>query len=218
MNNCNEIHKIFNGLKEYKFPFDQKKIPKNGIYILFEKGEKVDRLKRIVRVGTHTGDNQLPSRLKQHFIKENKDRSIFRKNIGRALLNADNDSFLEQWQLNLTSRANKEKNSGKVDFEKLKSVEKRVTEYIQSNFSFAVFEVLEKEQRLTIESRIISTVSNCTNCKPSKNWLGLSSPKQKIIESGLWLVNELWKQSLTETELAEMKNITESTTYNNQLK
>lgn len=218
MNNCNEIHKIFNGLKEYKFPFDQKKIPKNGIYILFEKGEKVDRLKRIVRVGTHTGNNQLPSRLKQHFIKENKDRSIFRKNIGRALLNADNDSFLEQWQLNLTSRANKEKNSGKVDFEKLKSVEKRVTEYIQSNFSFAVFEVLEKEQRLTIESRIISTVSNCTNCKPSKNWLGLSSPKQKIIESGLWLVNELWKQSLTETELAEMKNITESTTYNNQLK
>lgn len=218
MNNCNEIHKIFNGLKEYKFPFDQKKIPKNGIYILFEKGEKVDRLKRIVRVGTHTGNNQLPSRLKQHFIKENKDRSIFRKNIGRALLNADNDSFLEQWQLNLTSRANKEKNSGKVDFEKLKSVEKRVTEYIQSNFSFAVFEVLEKEQRLTIESRIISTVSNCTNCKPSKNWLGLSSPKQKIIESGLWLVNELWKQSLTETELAEVKNITESTTYNNQLK
>lgn len=218
MNNCNEIHKIFNGLKEYKFPFDQKEIPKNGIYILFEKGEKVDKLKRIVRVGTHTGNNQLPSRLKQHFIKENKDRSIFRKNIGRALLNADNDSFLKQWQLDLTSRANKEKNSGKVDFEKLKSVEKRVTEYIQSNFSFAVFEVLEKEQRLTIESRIISTVSNCTNCKPSKNWLGLSSPKQKIIESGLWLVNELWKQSLTETELAEMKNITESTTYNNQLK
>jgi len=218
MNNCNEIHKIFNGLKEYKFPFDQKKIPKNGIYILFEKGEKVDKLKRIVRVGTHTGNNQLPSRLKQHFIKENKDRSIFRKNIGRALLNADNDSFLKQWQLDLTSRANKEKNSGKVDFEKLKSVEKRVTEYIQSNFSFAVFEVLEKEQRLTIESRIISTVSNCTNCKPSKNWLGLSSPKQKIIESGLWLVNELWKQSLTETELAEVKNITESTTYNNQLK
>jgi len=215
MNTCNEIHKIFNGLREYKFPFDQKEIPKNGIYILFEKGEKINGLKRIVRIGTHTGDNQLQSRLKQHFIKENKDRSIFRKNIGRALLSADNDSFMEQWQLDLTSRANKEKNSGKVDFNKLKSVEKRVTEYIQNNFSFAVFEVLEKEQRLRIESRIISTVSNCTNCKPSKNWLGLSSPKQKIIDSGLWLVNELWKQSLSETELAEVRKIAESTTYNN---
>ena len=209
MNSCNEIHKIFNDLKEYKFPFDSKEIPKNGIYILFEKGERINGLKRIVRVGTHTGDNQLQSRLKQHFVKENKDRSIFRKNIGRALLNADNDSFLEQWQLDLTSRANKETHSEKVDFEKLKSVEKRVTEYIQSNFSFAVFEVLEKEQRLRIESRIISTVSNCTNCKPSKNWLGLSSPKQKIIASGLWLVNELWKQSLSESELAELRKITQ---------
>jgi|5_EtaG_2_1085323.scaffolds.fasta_scaffold01643_9 hypothetical protein len=209
MDSCNEIHKIFNGLKEYKFPFDSKEIPKNGIYILFEKGEKINGLKRIVRVGTHTGDNQLQSRLKQHFVKENKDRSIFRKNIGRALLNADNDSFLEQWQLDLTSRANKETHSGKVDFEKLKSVEKRVTEYIQSNFSFAVFEVLEKEQRLRIESRIISTVSNCTNCKPSKNWLGLSSPKQKIIDSGLWLVNELWKQSLSESELEDLRKITQ---------
>lgn len=218
MNNCNEIHKIFNGLKEYKFPFDSKEIPKNGIYILFEKGEKIDGLKRIVRVGTHTGDNQLQSRLKQHFVKENKDRSIFRKNIGRALLKADNDSFLEFWELDLTSRGNKEKNSGKVDFEKLKSVEIRVTEYIQNNFSFAVFEVLEKEQRLRIESRIISTVSNCTNCKPSKNWLGLSSPKQKIIDSGLWLVNELWKLSLSESELAEVRKIAESTAYNNVYK
>ena len=214
MNNCNEIHQIFNGLKEYKFPFDQNEIPKNGIYILFEKGETVNGLRRIVRVGTHTGENQLQSRLNQHFIRENKDRSIFRKNIGRALLKADNDSFLKLWELDLTSRANKEKNSGKVDFKKLRDVEKRVTQYIQNNFSFAVFEVLEKEQRLRIESRIISTVSNCTDCKPSKDWLGLSSPKQKIIDSGLWLVNELWKQSLSEAELAEVKKIAENTTYN----
>lgn len=68
-------------------------------------------------------------------------------------------------------------------------------------------EVLEKEQRLSIESRIISTVSNCKNCKPSENWLGLSSLKQKIKDSGLWLVNELWKQSLSQNELTELKRI-----------
>lgn len=204
---CNEIHGIFNELKEYSFPFNEKEIPKNGIYILFEKGEKFNELKRIVRIGTHTGNNQLQSRLKQHFVKENKDRSIFRKNIGRALLNAENDSFLKQWELDLTTRVNKEKYSEQIDFEKQQSVEKKVSEYIQNNFSFVVFEVLEKEQRLRIESRIISTVSNCTNCKPSENWLGLSSPKQKIIDSGLWLVNELWKQSLSENELTELKRI-----------
>ncbi len=200
--NCKEIHRLFNGLKQYEFPFDKNEIPKNGIYILFEKDETMGEHKRIVRVGTHTGENQLQSRLKQHFLKENKDRSIFRKNIGRALLNADKDEFIAQWELDLTTRANKENFSGQVDFEKQKSIKKRVTEYIQNNFSFAVFEVLEKEQRLRIESRIISTVSNCTSCKPSENWLGLSSPKQKIRDSGLWLVNELWKQSLSEKEMA----------------
>lgn len=204
---CSEIHGIFNELKEYSFSFNEKEIPKNGIYILFEKGEKFNDLKRIVRIGTHTGNNQLQSRLKQHFIKENKDRSIFRKNIGRAFLNAKNDSFLKQWELDLTTRANKEKYSEQIDFNKQQSVENAVSEYIQNNFSFTVFEVLEKEQRLRIESRIISTVSNCTDCKPSENWLGLSSPKQKIKESGLWLVNELWKQSLSENELTELKRI-----------
>jgi hypothetical protein len=204
---CNEIHGIFNELKEYSFPFNEKEIPKNGIYILFEKGEKFNDLKRIVRIGTHTGDNQLQSRLKQHFVKENKDRSIFRKNIGRALLNAENDDFLKQWELDLTTRANKEKYLEQIDFEKQQSIEKKVSEYIQNNFSFVVFEVLEKEQRLSIESRIISTVSNCKNCKPSENWLGLSSPKQKIKDSGLWLVNELWKQSLSQNELTELKRI-----------
>jgi len=215
---CNEIHRIFNDLKEYSFPFNAKEIPKNGIYILFEKGEKFNNLKRIVRIGTHTGDNQLQSRLKQHFVKENKDRSIFRKNIGRALLKAENDSFLEHWDLDLTTRVNKEKYSEQVDFEKQQSIEKKVTEYIQNNFSFAVLEVLSKEQRLRIESRIISTVSNCTNCKPSENWLGLFSPKQKIKDSGLWLVNELWKQSLSENELTELKEIVKSTTYNSRYK
>jgi len=122
-------------------------------------------------------------------------------------LNSENDSFLKQWDLDLTTKANKEKYSEQVDFEKQQSVEKRVTEYIHDNFSFVVFEVLEKEQRLRIESRIISTVSNCTNCKPSENWLGLSSPKLKIKDSGLWLVNELWKQSLSENELTELKRI-----------
>ena len=204
---CNEIHEIFNELKEYSFPFNENEIPKNGIYILFEKGEKFNGLKRIVRIGTQTGDNQLQSRLKQHFVKENKDRSIFRKNIGRALLNAQNDNFLKHWELDLTTRVNKEKYSEQIDFEKQQSIEKKVSEYIHNNFSFVVFEVLEKEQRLRIESRIISTVSNCTNCKPSENWLGLSSPKQKIKDSGLWLVNELWKQSLSENELTELKRI-----------
>lgn len=51
-----------------------------------------------------------------------------------------------------------------------------------------------------MESKIISTVSRCMECIPSKNWLGLYSPKEKIKNSGLWLVNELYKEPLNKRD------------------
>lgn len=190
---CETIHVLARNLERHNFPFSDSHIPSNGIYILFEKGEHGHAGERIVRIGTHTGENQLRSRLKQHFLNENKDRSIFRKHIGRSLLKRSNDPFLEFWELDLTTRKAKDKYSHLIDFEYQKSIESRVSEYIQGNFSFCVFEVNDKTKRLEIESKIISTVSWCKNCDPSKKWLGRSSPKQKIVESGLWLVNELYK-------------------------
>ncbi|MFA5061083.1 MAG: hypothetical protein WC494_02095 [Candidatus Pacearchaeota archaeon] len=204
---CNTIHQWFNEMKKFTFPFDKQNIPKNGIYILFEKGEFAHSTNRIVRIGTHTGQNQLRSRLFQHFLKENKDRSIFRKNIGRALLNKDKDSFLEKWELDLTTRKAKEKYSGLVDFNKQKEIEKRVTKIIQENFSFVVFQIDDKDKRLNLESKIISTISLCEECKPFENWLGNFSPKEKIRKSGLWLVNELWKTPLNGEDIAELKQI-----------
>ena len=203
--NCHTIHQWFNGMKKHSFPFNEQEIPKNGIYILFEKEEFAHSTNRIVRIGTHTGNNQLRSRLFQHFLNENKDRSIFRKNIGRALLNKDKDQFIKQWELDLTTKNAKEQYSNSVDFKKQKEVEKKVTKYIQDNFSFVVFQIDDKEKRLEIESRIISTVSLCDECKPSENWLGLFSPKEKIRKSGLWLVNELWKTPLSDKDMIELK-------------
>ena len=57
--------------------FTGENIPNNGVYILFERDEKAHGGDRIVRIGTHTGDSNLYNRLKEHFINENKDRSIF---------------------------------------------------------------------------------------------------------------------------------------------
>ena len=198
---CKRLHLLFREMKRFKFPFDEKLMPKNGIYILFEKDENGHNGERIVRIGTHTGQNQLPSRLKQHFINENKDRSIFRKNIGRALLNKNKDSFLDWWEKDLTTRKAKEKFSPSIDFEKQKEIEKLVTKYLQDNLSFIVFGIEDKNKRLEFESKIISTISLCDECKPSQNWLGNFSPKDKIKESGLWLVNELYKKPFEEGEL-----------------
>jgi len=207
MSDCNSIHQLFNSFKRFNFPFDSNDIPFNGIYIIFEKGEISHGVDRIVRIGTHTGNNQLRSRLFQHFINENKDRSIFRKNIGRALLNKNKDNFLSQWELDLTTREAKDKHTSLIDFDKQREVEKEVSKYIRENFSFVVFEVKNKEQRLKLESKLISTISLCEECKPSKNWLGLFSPKEKIRNSGLWNVNELSKEPLSEEKFENLKEI-----------
>lgn len=203
-NECEKLHKIFNNMKRISFPFQEKELPRNGIYILFEKGEKAHSGDRIVRIGTHTGKNQLISRLKQHFLNENKDRSIFRKNIGRAMLSKMKDSFLKEWEIDLTTKEAREKFNN-VNMDKQKEVEKLVSKYIQENFSFAVISVENKEKRLEMESKLISTISLCKDCKSSENWLGLSSPKEKIRTSGLWLVNELNKTPLNAREIEELK-------------
>ena len=202
---CEVLHEIICSLKRHHFPFDETTIPQDGIYILFQKGEIGHGAERIVRIGTHTGEGQLLSRLKQHFLNENKDRSIFRKNIGRAILKKVNDPFLDQWELDLTTRRNKAKYSHKFDLERQKEIESRVSQYIQKHFSFSVFHIKDKTRRLKIESQLISTVSLCNDCKPSAEWLGNYSPKTKIRESGLWLVNELYKTPLTVDELKELK-------------
>lgn len=204
---CAALHHLFNGLERFTFPFEVSEIPRNGIYILFEAGEQAHGVDRIVRIGTHTGDGQLRSRLEQHFIRENKDRSIFRKNIGRALLSRAGDPFLEQWNWDLKTRKAKETYGYLMDRGKQEEIERQVTAYIQRNFSFVVFEVMGKVQRLNIESRIISTVSWCDACRPSANWLGLHSPKPKIRQSGLWLVNELYKEPLSEGEFAGLEDL-----------
>lgn len=171
-------------------------ILKNGVYLLFETGEHRHDADRIVRVGTHTGTNQLRSRLKQHFIQENKDRSIFRKSIGRCLLNRDKDPYASVWELDFTTREAKLNNGHLVDPAYHSNIESRVSDYIQKHFSFCVLAIEDKPECLSLKSRLISTLSLCDECAPSDQWLGMSSPHEKIRRSGLWQVNELYKEPL----------------------
>ena len=67
---------------------------------------------RIVRIGTHMEGN-FSSRISEHFLLNEaakmmnftisnpkpSDRSIFRKNIGRALLNKENDYYQKIWEI-----------------------------------------------------------------------------------------------------------------------
>ena len=138
-------------------------------------------------------------------MKENKDRSIFRKNIGRALLKKANDPFLKWWDLDLTTREAKRRYAREIDSAKQGRVEAQVTRYIQKNFSFVLFRVDDKATRLDLESKMISTVSLCKECVPSGRWVGLHSPIAKIQTSGLWNVNELHKTPLAEEDFVHLE-------------
>ena len=82
-----------------------------------------------------------------------------------------------------------------------------MSRYIRENFSFVVLEVPDKEERLELESKIISTLSWCEECGPSAKWLGNFSPVEKIRKSGLWLVQGLYKTPLNDDDYGKLAHI-----------
>ncbi|MDT8322447.1 MAG: hypothetical protein RQ826_18190, partial [Xanthomonadales bacterium] len=76
---------------------------------------------------------------------------------------------------------------------------------MRANLSFCVLEVPEKSARMRLEAGLIATVNHCAECAPSATWLGRSSPKSRIADSGLWLVQGLDAEPLTQTEWRAIK-------------
>lgn len=210
---CCMLHKKFTRLSRFcldKFcgnDADLEKVPTNGIYIVFEKGEKAHSVERIVRIGTHTGDGNLQKRIKEHLCTPKKDRSIFRKHIGRCILTKRNDKFLEHWDRDLTTKAVREKWAEKIEANKQRQeeVEEEVSAYIKENLTFAVIPLSEKGDRLYYESRLLSTIAKCNECESSKGWLGRHHPKREIIrKTGLWNVQGLKKCPLSPEQVEEL--------------
>ena len=182
---CEKLHDEFSDLDRFCDDYQEKQMPNNGIYVVFESGEAAHNTDRIVRIGSHKSQGRLPGRIRDHFSPD-KDGSIFRKHIGRCILGARNDPFLKQWNIDLSDRSNYDRHAGKIDFERLERIEQEVSAYITANMSFAVIEAESKPERLVEELKMIATVARCADCAPSKNWLGLHHPDDKIRNSGLW--------------------------------
>lgn len=201
---CNELHEVVQHLRRTSMTERFEGIPTNGIYFLFENNEIGHGGKRITQIGGHTGAGKLAARLAEH-IKPNKDRSILRKNIGRALLNRDQDPFLDLWNLDLTPRAQREKNAHRVSQSKLGEIEDRVSKHIADTFSFAVIECASLKDALRLKKLAIGSVSQCSTCSPSESWLGTFSPKEKIRRSGLWQEIGLFKAPLQPHDLLVLR-------------
>ncbi len=188
---CQFLHDELRKLPRFHAGYNPQDIPRNGLYFLFERDAFAHGGERIVRVGTHTGDGNLPKRLKEHLYTKNKDRSVFRKHIGRSILAQRNDPFLEMWEIDLTTRKAREEHSSKIDMQRLAEVEQEVSDYMNINFSFVVLKVEDKTARLTAEAGLLSAIAACTDCCACSKWLGLHHSNPAIRESGLWNIQGL---------------------------
>jgi hypothetical protein len=143
-----------------KFPFDIMKLPLNGIYFFYEQGENADHgsnihkigvnnntRPRIVRVGTNK-ENNFRNRISEHFLLDEatkmrftianskpSDRSIFRKNIGRALLNKEKDYYQRIWNIDFIPKDNRLKFNLMRNIDKEKEIESQITETLRVAFS-----------------------------------------------------------------------------------
>lgn len=218
---CRQVHELIQLLPEVRWPFDVEHLPRNGIYFFYEKGETWGHggaQSRIVRVGTHKEGN-FRSRIAEHYLVDErkmlfdqhqsapKDRSIFRKNIGRALLQRDQDPYLSVWDIDFIPRASRETDGFRRDVEKERQIEGEVTRIIREQFTFRWLELDGEARRMGsqgLEAAFIGTLASCGECHPTSDWLGRSSPRPKITRSGLWQEQHLTASEFTEDSIAEI--------------
>ncbi len=219
MCDCEWLHEQLEKLPLIKYPFNLSDLPENGLYCFYETGENWGHggnKPRIVRVGSHRQGN-FQNRIIKHFLlnekmmnfdknrpKPSDRRSIFRKNIGRALLWRDGDEYCFTWEIDFTNRANKDAYSHLRDIDKEKKIENEITKILRERFSFRFIEINDEAVRLGkggLESALIGMVARCRGCRPSENWLGRFSPVEKIRDSGMWLVQHLKSKWIQEEEI-----------------
>ena len=205
---CEEIHASLERLPRIRYPFAGVAMPENGIYFFYEEGEAWGHggdAPRIVRVGTHR-DGNFRQRIESHFLTrpsgpqlasdrpKPSDRSIFRKNIGRALLSKERDPYLEVLEIDFTTRRNRESLGHRRNVGKEREVEDEITRILRTRFSFRFVEIEEEERRMGpdgLERPLIGALASCPCCASSPQWLGRHSSVDKIAQSGLWLVQHL---------------------------
>jgi len=209
--NCKLVHEILEQFPKVKYPFDMKKLPKNGIYFFYENtelwGHNESNNSRIVRVGTHRANDNFRSRIRNHYGKNLRvnhenisanmhNSSIFRKNIGMAILNQEKNNYLEIWN------KCEPKSNRSITFEK--KIEARVTELLRMNFSFRFIIFKDKSMRMYFESKLIGILAQCSLCNPSSTWFGRHSPKKEIQSSGLWQTQHLRSDELNAKDTDEL--------------
>ena len=194
-------------MKRYSFSeLEKVKNVKNGIYLLFEEGEKYHEFDRIVRVGSHPSQDRFYKRLMDHF-NNNHRKSIVRKHIGRCFLQKENDPYIHIWDYTNSEVVKGSPGEIQVNKAKENELENRISKYM-NKFSICVIPNLNNtEIRMNLEMKLIATLNLSSNEFISSNWLGKYHPDQKISTSGLWNIQHLnAEEFISEEDFQLIKN------------
>lgn len=203
---CEIVHEELDRLKlKSEKPKPKNDVPKNGIYFWFEQGEiRQGGIQRVTRVGTHEVSDRLHARIKEHYGL-NREGSAFRKHLGGALMGQgkEPDSEIEEWY--------KARKSCRFNDPKFRNYEAQVTTQAKHG-SYRVLKVIDSEERLQLEEKLIALFSHCKHCRPSKNWLGNHAYRKGIRDSGLWNVDSVCSSNeFTQNDLPRLKQLVNET-------
>ena len=182
-------------------------LPQRGVYFFFEEGELRSgnkQNKRIVRIGTHAlkagSKSTLATRLGQHRGSQrggNHRGSIFRLLIGQALLAQSKNADCPSWGLK-GQRRHAAIVLGKTS-EGLRASEKPIEIWASERIARMSVTVLaindepgKESHRGYVERNAIALLSDAGRVGldlPSKSWLGYSSDRPLVKNSGLWNQN-----------------------------
>lgn len=172
-------------------------LPARGVYFFFEEGEHRagdPSTCRVVRVGTHAvarnSKTTLWKRLSNHRGSKksgggNHRGSVFRLHVGAALLRSRREN-LESWAVG--SSAPKEVRNLERDLE-------RDVSNVINQMCLLWLPIDDApgpdSDRAYVERNAVALLSNALAPidAPSENWLGRSSPSERIQKSGLWNLN-----------------------------
>ena len=199
-----DVQGIALALQRRDFRTERGTLPRDGIYLFFERGETAPVhglvAERIVRVGTHRQDGRFPARIRQHYgqvrsLRGNKNGSVFRRHVGGALLARSNpqDPRLAEWQ-----------RQGGTSYVEVEEV---VSKTLRDDFTFVCFRVDKGEERLTLERGLIALLAQHPIAGPSPAWLGHHAIATDIQHTGLWNMQRARAEPLTSVEFGRLKNL-----------
>ena len=183
-------------------------LPRDGVYLFFELGERVSldgqAVNRIVRVGTHRVDGRFRNRIRQHYgrvrsLGGSRSSSVFRKHVGGAIISrADpRDSRLTAWLKDEQTR--------------FPDLEAEVSRMLRDSFTFVCFRVDCRKERMQLERGLIALLAKHPLGSPSTDWLGRHAVAGEIRSSGLWNVEHVCDDPISEIHVDRLELLVQET-------